>query len=42
MKKKTDLYDKVTWYLMASAGLAMWLLIAYAVYEVSSVPSPFK
>jgi hypothetical protein len=33
---KTDsMYDKFMWYLMASSGLGMWVLIAYALYETS-------
>ena len=35
MQKKADLYDKFSFYLMAVAGLAMWVLVAYALYDVS-------
>jgi hypothetical protein len=36
------MYDKFTWYLMAFSGLAMWALIAYALYETFTTGVPFN
>jgi len=33
--------DKVMWYLMLFSGLAMWLLVAYAMYDTFSSGTPF-
>lgn len=33
--------DKITWYLVLFSGIAMWVLMAYAMYETFSNPKPF-
>jgi len=33
--------DKIVWYLMAFSGVGLWVLMAYAIYETLSNPTPF-